>query len=72
MKTALTKGKRNKKKLKKKKKALISLGGVASSGSTVEVDPTFKKPWAYVELRTRLRGADAQRVPLYNKLAIDW
>ena len=53
-------------------KALISLGGVASSGSTVEIDPTFKRPWAYVELRTRRRGADAQKVPLYNKLAIDW
>lgn len=55
---------------KNKKKVLVSLGGVASSGSTVEIDPTYKRPWAYVEMRQRLRGP--QRVPLYNKLLFDW
>ena len=52
---------------------LISLGGVAKTGSRVEVSPGFR-PVAYVEMRTRRRGADrrSSSPPLLNRLLVSW
>lgn len=55
----------------KTKQVLISLGGVAKTGSRVEVSPGFR-PFAYVEMRTRRRGADKNKRPLLNTLLVNW
>ena len=50
---------------------MISLGGVAKTGSLVEVAPGFR-PFAYVEMRTRRRGAQAARRPPLNTWLVSW
>ena len=58
-------------KQKKLPQVLISLGGVAKTGSRVEVSPGFR-PFAYVEMRTRRRGARKNARPLLNSLLVNW
>lgn len=50
---------------------MISLGGVAKTGSKVEVAPEFE-PFAYLETRTRRRGDQASSLPLLNKWFVSW
>jgi hypothetical protein len=50
---------------------LLSLGGTAKTGNRVEVEPGFK-PFAYVEMRTRRRGAEANVVPVVNRALVSW